>query len=113
MTDQDILNGAKDITCKGAISVSVTGLYLQKPFGITYFYSESGKEWLKTDASIFAGSRLLSDIRKIAELEEALKAVKKDLLIRAEEDSDGCKVVSLGSSVWIQLKEALKEQDNG
>ena len=72
MTDQEILNGAKDIVCKGATSVSVTGLYLQKPFGITYFYSEPSKEWLKTDDSIFAGSRLLSDIRKIAELEKQL-----------------------------------------
>lgn len=31
----------------------------------------------------------------IAELEKALKAVKKDLLMRAEEDSHGCKVAEL------------------
>ena len=48
--------------------------------------------------------------KRIAELEKTLKAVKKDLLMRAEEDSEGCKVVELSSSVWVQLKEALKEQ---
>ena len=47
---------------------------------------------------------------KIAELEKVLTLVKKDLLMRAEEDSDGCKVVDLSSSIWIKLKEALKEQ---
>jgi hypothetical protein len=36
--------------------------------------------------------------------------VKKDLLMRAEEDSDGCKVVNLSSFIWIKLKEALEEQ---
>jgi hypothetical protein len=47
---------------------------------------------------------------KIAELEEVLTLVKKDLLMRAEEDSDGYKVVDLSSSIWIKLKEALNEQ---
>ena len=28
----------------------------------------------------------------------------------AREDSDGCKVVDLSWSIWIKLKEALKEQ---
>ena len=46
---------------------------------------------------------------KIAELEEVLTLVKKDLLMRAEEDSNGCKVVDLSSSIWINLTEALKE----
>ena len=56
----------------------------------------------------FYSSIIESKNERIAELEKALKAVKKDLLMRAEEDSEGCKVVELSSSVWIQLKEALK-----
>ena len=51
-------------------------------------------------------------VERIAELEEVLTLIKKDLLMRAEEDSDGCKVVDLSSSIWIKLKEALKEQKN-
>ena len=47
---------------------------------------------------------------RIAELEKVLALVKKDLLMRAEEDSNGCKVVDLSSSIWIKLTEALKEQ---
>jgi hypothetical protein len=47
---------------------------------------------------------------KIAELEKVLALVKKDLLMRAEEDSNGCKVVDLSSSIWIKLTEALKKQ---
>jgi hypothetical protein len=46
---------------------------------------------------------------KIAELEKLLGLVKKDLLMRAEEDSAGCKVVNLSSFIWIKLKEVLKE----
>ena len=46
---------------------------------------------------------------RIAELEKVLALVKKDLLMRAEEDSNGCKVVDLSSSIWIKLTEALKE----
>ena len=48
---------------------------------------------------------------RIAELESLLKRVSKDLLMRAELDSDGFKVVDLSSSIWINLKEALKEQE--
>jgi hypothetical protein len=46
--------------------------------------------------------------KRIADLKAVLKLVHKDLLERAEEDSDGCKVVNLGSSVWLQLKKILK-----
>ena len=49
---------------------------------------------------------------EIAELESLLKRVSQDLLMRAELDSDGFKVVDLSSSVWMQVKKALKEQDN-
>jgi hypothetical protein len=47
--------------------------------------------------------------KKIVAMEKILALVKKDLLMRAEEDSDGCKVVDLSSSIWIKLNEALKE----
>jgi hypothetical protein len=47
--------------------------------------------------------------KKIAELEYVLKCVKKDLLIRAEEDSDGFKIVNLSSSLWITLNDVIKE----
>tara|TARA_R110000737_G_scaffold179380_1_gene203487 strand:+ start:253 stop:468 length:216 start_codon:yes stop_codon:yes gene_type:complete len=47
--------------------------------------------------------------KRIAELECLLNRVSKDLLMRAEVDSDGFKVVDLSSSIWIALKEALKE----
>jgi hypothetical protein len=47
--------------------------------------------------------------KKIVAMEQILALVKKDLLMRAEEDSDGCKVVDLSSSIWIKLNEALKE----
>jgi hypothetical protein len=47
--------------------------------------------------------------KKIVAMEQILALVKKDLLMRAEEDSDGCKVVDLSSSIWIKLNEALEE----
>ena len=56
-------------------------------------------------------TRSLADIKRIAELESILALVKKDLLMRAEEDSEGFKVVDLSSSIWIKLKEALEEQE--
>ena len=57
----------------------------------------------------WAVSRIDFMNNKIAELEKVLALVKKDLLMRAEEDSNGCKVVDLSSSIWIKLTEALKE----
>ena len=69
------------------------------------FKSETQQMVDKANASIISEQR-----ERIAELEEVLTLVKKDLLMRAEEDSDGCKVVDLSSSIWIKLKEALKEQ---
>jgi hypothetical protein len=59
--------------------------------------------------------RSVADIKELvelrnekAELKKLLSLVKKDLLMRAEEDSDGCKVVNLSSFIWIKLKETLK-----
>jgi|TARA_R110000851_G_scaffold162490_1_gene306331 hypothetical protein len=46
-------------------------------------------------------------IDRNAELERVLKLVHYDLLLRAEEDSDGVKVVDVGSSVWASLKGAI------
>ncbi len=75
MSNQEIIDKSKHICCKDKISVSATGLFLQKPFGITYFYSEDGKEWLKTDAAIFAHSRSLADIKRITDLEKTVKSL--------------------------------------
>jgi hypothetical protein len=44
------------------------------------------------------------------ELKAVLKLLYKDLLMRAETEEDGCKVVPVGSSVWIKLKEAINEK---
>jgi hypothetical protein len=52
--------------------------------------------------------RSLSDIKRIVELELILDKVRSDLLMRAEVDSDGYKVVNLSSSIWINLKEAIR-----
>ena len=49
---------------------------------------------------------------RISGLEETLRLTHKDLLMRAEEDSSGCKVVGLSSFVWGRVKEALKEKGN-
>jgi hypothetical protein len=46
---------------------------------------------------------------RVSELELILNKVSRDLLMRAELDSDGCKVVDLSSSIWIKLNELLKE----
>tara|TARA_R110000744_G_scaffold379382_2_gene497251 strand:+ start:811 stop:996 length:186 start_codon:yes stop_codon:yes gene_type:complete len=49
---------------------------------------------------------------RIAELEDLCTDIHKDLLMRAEEDSNGFKVVAVGSSVWLRLKRTLLgEQD--
>ena len=40
---------------------------------------------------------------------ELLKAIKKDLLVRGDKDSDGFTVVNLGSTLWSQL---CKSADN-
>ena len=55
---------------------------------------------------------LQAEAAKVAELEKTLRLTHKDLLMRAEEDSHGCKVVDLSSFVWDRVKEALKEQGN-
>lgn len=44
------------------------------------------------------------------ELRETLIAVRDDLKLRAESDSDGTPVVAVGQSVWLRICDALKEQ---
>jgi hypothetical protein len=46
---------------------------------------------------------------KTAKLENLLKRIGQDLLMRAEVDSDGFKVVELSSSIWMKLKDVLEE----
>jgi hypothetical protein len=53
--------------------------------------------------------RSLADIRRIIELEDLLKLIKKDLLMRADEDDDGTKVVDISSSIWIKLNSILEQ----
>jgi hypothetical protein len=64
----------------------------------------------KLEKIIIRLSKEVDDERsRVAELELILNKVSRDLLMRAEVDSDGCKVVDLSSSIWIKLKELLKE----
>tara|TARA_B110000208_G_C11703593_1_gene406746 strand:- start:727 stop:933 length:207 start_codon:yes stop_codon:yes gene_type:complete len=46
---------------------------------------------------------------EVEKLQAVLDIVKKDLLLRAEEDSYGVKVVGLSSSVWSLLKRAIED----
>lgn len=41
-----------------------------------------------------------------AELKRLVSDVKSDLLDRAESDSNGCRVVSIGRSIWLRIKDA-------
>jgi hypothetical protein len=78
-----------------------------------YYEDDQGNEGMSTtyDMPTIADKAIevIVELRKAnAELEKLLSLVKKDLLMRAEEDSDGCKVVNLSSFIWIKLKETLK-----
>ena len=46
---------------------------------------------------------------EVEKLQAVLDIVKKDLLLRADEDSYGVKVVGLSSSVWSLLKRAIED----
>jgi len=104
MTDQEILNNAPE----GALGIKIfDGFYrwILKDNTMSKIYDCEGFN------NINQIYRSLADIKRIAELEKVLKLVHKDLLERAWVDTtDGYKVVALGSSIWQQLKEALKEQ---
>ena len=70
------------------------------------------KERARLDMAHKLDELIIIALRKqVKELEYVLKWVKKDLLIRAEEDNDGFKVVNLSSSLWITLNDVIKEQD--
>jgi hypothetical protein len=103
MKEQEIIDKSNHIACNDATSVSATGLFLQKPFGITYFYSEDGKEWLKTDAAIFANSRSIADIKRIAELEANQERAEKLIFELHEQVYD-----SEYLDNQVELYEALK-----
>ena len=69
------------------------------------------KERARLDMAHKADKLIIIALRKqVKELEYVLKWVKKDLLIRAEEDNDGFKVVNLSSSLWITLNDVIKER---
>ena len=69
------------------------------------------KERARLDMACMSQALIIIALRKqVKELEYVLKWVKKDLLIRAEEDSDGFKIVNLSSSLWITLNDVIKEQ---
>jgi len=55
-----------------------------------------------------AFNNLKEENKKIKDL---LLKVKNDLLMRAETDSDGFKVVDLSSSIWEKVKELSDEQE--
>jgi hypothetical protein len=46
---------------------------------------------------------------RVLKLESILNLAHKDLLMRADEGSDGCKVVNISSSIWVKIKEAIKK----
>jgi hypothetical protein len=61
----------------------------------------------KGKADSHTDSTVQDIIDRNAELERVLRLVRHDLLLRAEVDDDGVKVVDLGSSVWNSLNGAL------
>jgi hypothetical protein len=76
--------------------------------GVSHAYNFKVCKWLKLEKMpLSIDSRSLADIKRIAELEEVINLVHKDLLLRAELDSDGCKVVDLSSSIWIKLSSSI------
>jgi hypothetical protein len=72
---------------------------------------EKNSKGLQLALSLPANNEASKDKAKIAELDSLLKRVSQDLLMRAELDSDGFKVVDLSSSLWMQVKKALKEKE--
>ena len=45
---------------------------------------------------------------RIAELEAAMQAMRDDLLMRADEDSNGVRLVACGASAWRKFNKALE-----
>ena len=50
-------------------------------------------------------------LERVKELESVLQYVHKDLLLRADTDDNGNKVVSVGFSCWLSICKALKIKD--
>ena len=49
---------------------------------------------------------------EVKHLTTMLKLLKKELLMRAEKDSEGVLAVNISSSVWYELNKTLKEQQD-
>lgn len=101
MDNQDI----KTKPPKKATNIDTDGIYWlissqDKPQAYLY------NEWTYCEPK--TSLRSLADIRRIIELEDLLKLIKKDLLMRANEDDDGTKVVDLSSSIWIKINSLLE-----
>ena len=120
MTNQEILDNAplpdwthhnddqdSDVACFYSYIKQIEGVNGQEFYKLGF---EGKRKVWKQCSGIYNTTRSRIDIKRIAELESILALVKKDLLMRAEEDSEGFKVVDLSSSIWIKLKEALEEQ---
>jgi hypothetical protein len=70
---------------------------------------EAGKShaatWYEDQADLMCEAinnheRLVEESKMLREL---LQRIKTDLLMRGDEDSDGCTVVDLSSSIWLEL----------
>ena len=59
--------------------------------------------------AIAFAKRLDAKDEHISNLENLLKRIGQDLLMRAEVDIDGFKVVELSSSIWMNLKDVLEQ----
>ena len=44
---------------------------------------------------------------RIAELEDILQDTHRDLLVRADKDSDGTKVADISHGIWLRIKGAI------
>lgn len=69
---------------------------------------EAGKH--KTDPRTLAVTSL---IVASPDMLDALKAVRDDLLMRAEKDSDGVGVVDLSHGAWMKLNNAIEKAEGG
>ena len=99
MDNQEILDNAPE--GEDSDVVDITGAYFDE------HCNHLNSEGFWSELNITPESpRSLSDIKRIVELESILALVKKDLLMRAEEDSEGFKVVDLQTQA-----EKLKEQE--
>ncbi|MDB4311848.1 hypothetical protein N9937_00320 [bacterium] len=59
-----------------------------------------------------ANEKAITDLYDLKDEHEALKLLcrklREDLIMRGETDSDGCTVVDVSSTIWINFNEAIK-----